>query len=119
MMPISLLVLAVTVVLDVAGQLCFKIGLNEQDAAAGAPAWRRVATSPLVATGVLVYAVELVLWLYVLAHLPLSLAFPVACLSYGGVALAGRFILHEPMSTESWIGTAVITLGAVLVSLSA
>ncbi|MCK0196737.1 hypothetical protein MWN34_07395 [Ancylobacter sp. 6x-1] len=114
-LPVAVLV--ATVLLDVAGQLFFKHGLNA--ATEGLPVWKRIVTSPFIGLGVATYALELVGWLFVLAHVPLSIAFPVASLAYCGVAIAGRFVLDEPVSAERWFGTAFITFGAFLVSLSA
>jgi drug/metabolite transporter (DMT)-like permease len=117
MNALSLAVLAFTVLLDVAGQLCFKLGLEGPQAARSRkPVWLKVATTPLIWAGVLAYAVDLAAWLFVLSRLPLSVAFPLASISYCAIALAGRFILNEPVSRQRWIGTILIALGVAIVS---
>ena len=110
--------LLVTIVIDVVGQVCFKHGLKDEDHSGAVPRSLiiRVITSPLIALGVAAYAAELVLWLYVLAHVPLSVAFPAASLAYCGVALASKFILKEYVSTRRWIGTGLIAVGVAIVS---
>jgi drug/metabolite transporter (DMT)-like permease len=116
---LALSVLALTIVLDVAGQTCFKLGLEGRrlnGAGTASPLWLRVATTPLVWVGVLSYAVELGAWLFVLSRLPLSVAVPLASLSYCGVALTSRFVLKEPVSRKRWLGTALVALGAAIVS---
>lgn len=50
-----------------------------------------------------------------LSRLPLNAAFPLTSLSYCGIALTGRFILKEPVSTRRWIGIALISIGAAIV----
>jgi len=81
--------------------------------------WRRIATSPAILAGLVAYVAQIAGWLMVLSQLELSVAYPISCLSYGGVALASRFALGEPISRQRWIGTLVIASGAALVSLSA
>jgi drug/metabolite transporter (DMT)-like permease len=50
--------------------------------------------------------------------MPLSFAFPLASLSYCGIALSSRFILKEPVSRRRWLGTALIALGVAMVGTS-
>jgi undecaprenyl phosphate-alpha-L-ara4N flippase subunit ArnE len=117
-MTVALAVLAVTILIDVFGQIAFKVGL---DGGRGSerPLWLRVLTAPLIWLGVAAYAVELAAWLFVLSRLPLSLAYPLASLSYCGIALASRAILKEPVSPRRWLGTGLIAAGAAIVGASA
>ena len=115
---LTLLMFLATVVLDVAGQMCFKLGLNELGDPDAAPAfWRRIAGSSLIWSGVCAYALELGLWVAVLSQTRLSVVFPLASLSYCGVLIAGRYFLDEPISWRRWGGVAMITAGVALVSL--
>ena len=115
MTAVAFAVLALTIALDVIGQLCFKFGLDQREEP-DLPVWRKVLTTPLIWAGVAAYAVELGAWLFVLSRLPLSVAFPLVSLSYCGIALAGRCLLHEHVSRQRWIGTFLIALGAAIVS---
>jgi multidrug transporter EmrE-like cation transporter len=116
---VALLLLA-TVALEVIGQVCFKRGLTtSSDGDATGSLWRRIATSPAILLGLLTYVAQMAGWLVVLSQLELSVAYPISCISYGGVALASRVVLGEPISRQRWIGTLVIASGAALVSLSA
>jgi drug/metabolite transporter (DMT)-like permease len=112
------LALAVTILLEVAGQTCFKLGLADHGDA-GISLWRRIAGSPAIVIGVLVYVLQITGWLFVLQDTDLSAAYPFSCLSYCGVALASRFVLGERLTRRRWLGTAIIALGAAIVSLSA
>lgn len=107
-------VAALTVVLDVIGQIAFKLGLSQDDA----PLVRRLLNSAIL-LGVAIYGVELVLWLLVLTLAPLSVAFPFAALAYCGVVLAGRLVLKERVSVRRWIGAGVVTAGVTLVCIGA
>jgi drug/metabolite transporter (DMT)-like permease len=112
-----------TIILDVVGQLCFKLGLmrlpEKQAADRLGVFWKRVFTSPLLWGGIASYAVELGLWLAVLANAPLSLVFPLASLSYCGVVLASRFVLKETVSRQRWAGAMLIALGVACVYMGA
>ncbi|WP_413988550.1 EamA family transporter [Labrys okinawensis] len=119
MTMLAILVLAGTICCDVIGQLCFKVGLDDPSISIQArPIWLRVIGSPLIWLGLATYAVEIAAWLFVLSRLPLSVAFPLAGLSYCGIALASRFILRESISRRRWIGTILIALGAAVVGSS-
>jgi len=113
----------VTVLLDVTGQIWFKLGLNRLPAKQAhdhlGVFWKRVFSSPLLWAGIGAYAVELVLWLAVLANAPLSFVFPLASLSYVGVLVASRVILKEMVSMRRWAGALLITLGVTLVYIGA
>ncbi len=108
-------IFAVTVLLDVAGQVAFKIGLN---ASLSGPLWRRILASPPTLAGMAAYALELVLWLAVLSQADLSVAYPAAALAYVGVLLASRLVLRERVTPRRWAGAAIITAGVALVCLS-
>jgi undecaprenyl phosphate-alpha-L-ara4N flippase subunit ArnE len=115
----AFLVLVGTILCDIIGQLCFKAGLDSADGGdATRLVWLKVATTPLIWLGMATYAIEIGAWLFVLSRMPLSLAFPLASLSYCGIALASRFILKEPVSQRRWLGTALIALGVAIVGSS-
>ncbi|ALN74973.1 EamA family transporter [Aureimonas sp. AU20] len=118
------LVLGLTVILDVGGQILFKTGLDGSDETDTAQhekvgLVRRVLGSPQIAAGVGLYAVEFVAWLFVLSHMDLSVAFPIATLSYVGVVLASRLFLGEAVPPRRWMSTLLIAAGAALVGVSA
>ena len=71
----------------------------------------------LALVGVLSYAASFVLWLVVLARVPLSVAYPVAV----GVTIAfstlfAWLLLREPMSLRLLLGLVLIVAGVTLVS---
>ncbi|KTR04299.1 hypothetical protein NS365_15585 [Aureimonas ureilytica] len=113
--------LGLTILLDVGGQLLFKLGLDgdESQAQPERGLIRRVLGSPTIAGGVALYAVEFGCWLFVLSRLDLSLAFPIATLSYVGVVLASRLFLREAVSPRRWIATLLIAAGAACIGMSA
>jgi len=117
-MMVTILLLLGSVVCDVIGQVCFKLGVGHEHAtpAAGARALlAKLSASPWIALGIAVYVVEFVLWFAALSRAPLSFAFPIAALSYVGVVLASRLVLRERVSARRWLGTVMIVAGVALV----
>ncbi|MGE5538976.1 MAG: transporter [Gemmatimonas sp.] len=114
-----LLLFAATVALDVVGQIWFKLGLMRLPPKQAhdhlGVFWKRVFSSPMLWAGIGAYALELILWLGVLANAPLSFVFPLASLSYVGVLVASRVILGEAVSPRRVAGALLITAGVALV----
>jgi len=110
--------LLASVICDVAGQICFKLGVGHRDddstdgVIGGAMSALR---SPWIVAGLLIYVLEFVVWFAALSLAPLSLAFPFAALSYCGVVIASRYVLHERVSARRWFGTVVIAAGVALI----
>lgn len=63
-----------------------------------------------------VYGAATLLWLAVLARVPLSLAFPFYGLSFLLIPAFSWWLLHEPIRPQTWIGGAVILVGVVIAS---
>ena len=123
MTPTIIALFVLTIALDVIGQICFKLGLMRLPAKQAhdhlGVFWKRVFSSPLLWGGIASYALELGVWLAVLANAPLSLVFPLASLSYCGVVLASRFVLKETVSPRRWAGALLIAFGVALVYMGA
>ena len=113
MKPDLMILLAVSIACDVAGQTFFKLG-------AMGIARDRSQLMPIiwVVGGLLVYVIEIFVWLRVLAIAPLTLAAPIASLNYIGVALAGRWLFNEHMTARQWAGSGLVTLGVIAVALT-
>ena len=116
------LLVAFSIVLDVIGQLCFKLGLDRLPELSGgfrlSAFWGQVFNAPLLWAGIGAYVIEFFVWLEALSRAPLSLLFPLAALAYCLVVLAGRVVLKETVSPRRWLGTLVITFGVMLVAIA-
>jgi drug/metabolite transporter (DMT)-like permease len=66
----------------------------------------------------LINCIALLFWLYVLANAELNFAFSLASMHYIFIAFASRHILKEKVSPLRFIGTVLVVLGIVIVSLS-
>lgn len=118
MTPLIAALFSLTVLLDVAGQVCFKFGLEHLPGRGQfrmVRFWAEIFASGWLWCGIGAYALELVLWLAVLANARLSVVFPLASLSYCGVLLAGRFVLGERVTRRRWLGAGLITAGVAII----
>jgi uncharacterized membrane protein len=75
--------------------------------------------NPSVVTGVALLMVWLISQLSLLSRVDLSYVLPVTSISYVLTALMGKFLLHEPVSAERWIGIGLIVVGVSLVARTA
>ncbi len=104
------------VVLGVLGLVLLRANLATASTLVRAGEWAR---GPVLfaLVGALSYAASFVLWLIVLAKVPLSVAYPVAV----GVTIAvstlfAWLLLREPMSLRLLLGLVLIVAGVTLVS---
>lgn len=110
--------LALSQTCTVIGDLCLKRGamttlhLSPQWGWTGLPGL----ASPLVWVGIGFLILSFVTWLYVLKHLPLSVAFPVSQVVHIMVPLASWVVLEERISQLRWGGIALVLLGLALVA---
>lgn len=109
-----------SIVCDVVGQLCLKLGadklpasgsLREMSIALGRSGW--------ALAGVLTYVAEFFIWLRILAEVPLSIAFPIASLNFLAITFASSILLGERVGTRQWLGACLITCGVVIVARTA
>lgn len=110
-----------SVVAAAGGQLLLKQGMQAATARAGASGRSLPAaavTTPWVWLGLAVFGISAVVWLAVLSRVPLSLAYPFNALGYLVILTASILVLHERASLVTWLGTALVVTGLVLVVLS-
>jgi len=66
--------------------------------------------------GVAAYVVQLILWVQILAILPLSMAFPIASLTFLAVVLACRVVLSERLDAGQLAGVVLVMAGVAIVA---
>lgn len=99
----------VTVLAIGAGQVLFKLGATASNAE-GASFLARYGNPWLVAALVL-YVGATVLWVYVLKHVPLNVAYPFMGLAFLVVPVAAALFAGEPLAARHLAGGAVIAAG--------
>jgi drug/metabolite transporter (DMT)-like permease len=74
--------------------------------------------SPWIILGLFVFAVSAVAWLATLSKLPLNIAYPFNALGYLAILTASTLFLHERTNVWTWVGTAFVATGLVIVVLT-
>jgi multidrug transporter EmrE-like cation transporter len=113
----------VSVLMSASAQVVLKAGMSSPAVAASlSPAgWHSVVvalTQPLVFVGLLMYVGSAVLWLFVLARMDVSIAYPFVGLGMVATMLLAWWVHDEPLTLAKVIGTLMISAGVVVVARS-
>lgn len=121
---VSIVLLIVSVVFAIAGQLTLKAAMREigrigaREVSDFGETLKRASTEPRLWVGLVLFGVSALFWLVVLSRVPLSVAYPFVGVSYILIVLFARLFLHEHVPTIRWIGVLVVALGIGIVGLS-
>jgi drug/metabolite transporter (DMT)-like permease len=109
--------LAAFIVLRAFGNLSLAFGTKHfpESLALNPLSYLRAMLSPFIALGVAMLILAMLLRMAVLGLADLSFVLPLTAIGYVFAALLGRFILHEEVSTQRWLGTALIFIGVAVV----
>ncbi|MGV1950750.1 EamA family transporter [Agrobacterium vitis] len=99
-------------VLNTAQQMFLKLGVDQADTAHGSAFFEHVFLSHWFLAAVVAEIVCFIVWMSVLADLPLSKAFPLSAVSYVLIMAMAWFMFDEPVTILTLIGTAAILTGA-------
>ena len=121
--PQDLTLLAVNILLNVAGQLAMKRGMTAVGVVAlqldrFASTMGQALSNGYVMAGIAAYGVSAILWLVLLSRLPLSYVYPAISLGYVVVVLISWAVLKEDIPPLRWLGVLVICIGVYLVGRS-
>jgi drug/metabolite transporter (DMT)-like permease len=119
--PMSVAFLLFAVLSAAAGQVILKHGMTlatESATRNGTSLVVRAATSPWVLLGLTVFAISAMAWLTTLSRLPLSIAYPFNALGYLVILTASTLLLNERTNVWTWVGTAFVAGGLLLVVLT-
>jgi len=121
--PKDLTLLAVTILLNVAGQLAMKKGMTAVGAVTFqidrfASAMGQALSNGYVLAGIAAYGISAVLWLVLLSRLALSYVYPAISLGYVLVVLISWAVLREDVPPLRWLGVLVICGGVYLIGRS-
>ncbi len=118
-----ILLIVMTSTCDTISQLCLKASINKLDLNVKGPRQilafiLRIILTPLAWLGFVFSCLSLFLWLFVLSKAELSFAFSLDSMHYVFIAIASGFVLKEKVGLRRWIGTGLIMIGIILVSLT-
>ncbi|MBU0503732.1 MAG: EamA family transporter [Candidatus Omnitrophota bacterium] len=114
--------IVITSICDASREILTKFAVNSLDTNVDGfkkAAWLfiQLIMIPWVWLGFLISILSLFIWLYVLSKADLNFAFSVDSMHYLFVALASRIFLKEKVGLARWMGTFLIVVGIILVSL--
>lgn len=121
MNTLNLSVILFTVFLSACAQLLLKVGMTRfgggylEDGISGVI---RVLFSPAVFSGIFIYALSVLVWLWVLSRVDLSIAYPFVGLSFIFTLLFGYAFLDETVNGMRIAGSLLIAAGCVFVAKS-
>jgi drug/metabolite transporter (DMT)-like permease len=76
----------------------------------------KVAASPWIILGMIIYVGSVGVWLMVLSRTPVSIAYPLSSLGYITSAIAAYYLLGEELTVTRILGITIILLGVYLVT---
>jgi drug/metabolite transporter (DMT)-like permease len=112
------LILANTCIL-VSGQFLWKFGLlNQEVGFRSLGAIAKLLLSPPILSGIALYGLATMLWLFILTRVPLSLAYPVQSVAYVLAVIGAYFVFNEPLTVPKIAGCLLIMAGVALIGYS-
>ena len=110
-------VLLLFIALKAIGNLSLAWGMKHLPSAGANPlSYIRAMLDPFVAVGVISLIVALLTRMVLLSLADLSFVLPVTAVGYVIAAFLGKVVLHEVVTSQRWLGTILIFIGAALVS---
>lgn len=99
------------------GQLTLKLALEKMPSFSwGAAFWSSLLTNWWFLICGIMFGGASLLWMYILKHYPLNMAYPMASISYVIALVFAIVFLHETVSWNRWVGVALIMAGCVFVA---
>jgi drug/metabolite transporter (DMT)-like permease len=124
--PISFVLIIISVILAVSGQICLRRGMQEIKDRTGMGAGelmkkpltfiKEIATSWLVILGLVLFMCSALFWLIVLTDVPLGVAYPFVSVQYVIVMLYDKFAESREIIALNWVGVAAIVVGIILIN---
>ena len=119
-----ILIVIVAEIWTAAGHVLFKKGTNslEVHSLRGASGMMRfvknVLAHPSIWLGLAAMAIGMVVWLLALVHADLSIVFSLGSIQYILVLFLAHFFLGEKIDAMKFIGTFLVMLGIILITIS-
>ena len=111
------------VLLNAAAQLLLKAGTNAVghfafDRGNIFPVGWQLATEPHILSGVLCYALSLIVWIMALSRVEVSIAYPMLSIGYVINAVAAWYLFGESVTLMRLLGIGIIVIGVYVVARS-
>ena len=102
-------------VLEGMGHIFLKKGAIENIEVSGIRYYILLLKNKLVLLAFAINVFEILIWVLVLAYLPLSIAFPFTGMNEIFVIFASAYFLKEHINLPEWIGIAFISIGLLII----
>src|SRR5258708_30909905 len=121
MNPVTLGLIVLSVSFSAFAQISLKIGMSSAviQQAMALPVinlFLAIASTPAILIGLVFYGLGMVTWLFVLAKIDVSQAYPFMGLGVVMTLTIGYFVLHEPINAFRAVGMLLVISGIVFVS---
>lgn len=110
------ILLLVNIILLVAGQTLWKMGLSGMDLTFTVHGIIKMLINPYILVGLFIYSAATIIWFYILSRAELSLVYPLQSLCYVAAAVVAILVFKESIPPTRWFGVGLIILGAYFVS---
>ena len=114
---VALSVLLLNVLCNTIGQMCLKASAMRAQSFTGLAHWKQLAKDYVMWVGILVFAIELLSWVYFLSLVPLSVGILVGSCDMITIMLCGRMFFDETLTMNRVIGALLIAIGVTLVGI--
>ena len=116
---LGLILLSVTI--SALAQVCLKLGMSspavqQAISSSSGDTFYTVSSNPAVLGGLMLYGFGAVIWLFVLARVNVTIAYPFVSISFLISAVLAVVFLGEPLSRPVLIGTALIAMGILVLA---
>ena len=110
--------IALNCLIVTASEIFLKLGARQTAAFTHSSNWTGVSTLLSLWTwlGITLLIISLFSWLYVLRHVPLSVAFPLSNGVHILIPFASWFFLGELIPRERWLGILLVVIGLIVVA---
>lgn len=116
---VSLLLVLCNTLILVAGQFLWKVGMEKNtDAFSSVFSVVKLFFTPYIFTGLTMYGLATVLWLFILTRVPLSVAYPLQSSAYVIAVVGAFFIFGEAITLWKVAGVCFIMLGVSIIGIS-
>lgn len=117
----NLLMIIISVCLSSFGQVTLKIGTNRLGPLHLSKGFladdiMKIARTPEILLGLLLFASSFFIWIKVISRSELSLAYPMASLGYVNVLLFSHVLFNEAITVNKIVGIAVIITGVFILN---
>lgn len=109
----SYIMVLFSVILGAIGQILMKIGTTKIQISI-----INLFTNPHILSGLSLYALSAIIWIFAISKVQLSVAYPMAALGYVVVFILSYFLLGESIPIIRIIGLFTIIIGVVIIAKS-